>query len=41
MSAATERYVLDANAFIQAKRRFYAFLPHSQECPLAEPVPGF
>lgn len=25
MSSATERYVLDANAFIQAKRRFYAF----------------
>ena len=25
MSAAAERYVLDANAFIQAKRRFYGF----------------
>ena len=25
MSAAPERYVLDANAFIQAKRRFYGF----------------
>ena len=25
MSAAEEKYVLDANVFIQAKRRFYGF----------------